>query len=387
MKQMGVRRPRGARNRKRWAWAAVFSLLLLAGCSGRSNDNASEALRGEAASAPQAAAVANESLADAVTAKNSEALSEKGSAADTSFAAASGAPASADGLSAGTTFGPVADAAAGFNRKMIYNADVVLKVERFAEGERRVSDLIFQSGGYIVQFADSRTGEYAGSTYAIKIPSAGFSAFLDRLGEIPHNGFERQIKGNDVTEEYVDLEARLKAKKMVETRLLAFMDKATKSDDLVRFSNELGSVQQEIEQIQGRIRYLDQNVAYSTINLRLYEGPADEPMKKEEKDKGLAARLGGAMSGSADFLRVFGEGVLTVLAALLPVLAVVVILGVPLWLVIRRSRRARRGVAAERRALLNAPVPADPTATASARADAVEEAPVEEGSDESGEIR
>ncbi len=362
-------------------WTAVV-LALLAGCS--SSDRDSESISA-VQPAPQALA---KSESAAVEAKTSMAdAAEGGAGASKGTAAALPDLPSTNGTDAGTALGPIADAAAGFNRKMVYNADVVLKVERFAAGERQVSDLIFQSGGYIVQFADSRNGDYAGSTYTIKIPSAGFSNFLGQLGEIPHTGFERQIKGNDVTEEYVDLEARLKAKRLVETRLLAFMDKATKSDDLVRFSNEVGNVQQEIEQIQGRIRYLDQNVAYSTVNLRLYEGPAEEPTDGNVGRIGLGARLGNAMSGSTGLLQTFGEGVLTALAALLPILAVAAIIGVPLWLLVRRGRRARREAAAERRSRLNASVPTNPTATAASPADAVEEAPDGEGSDESREIR
>ncbi|WP_338026361.1 DUF4349 domain-containing protein [Cohnella algarum] len=205
----------------------------------------------------------------------------------------------------------------------------------------------------MVQFADSQTNGRAGSTYVIKVPSSGFSSFLDELKQIPHLSFERQMEGNDVSEEYVDLEARLKANEALEARLLSFMDKATNSDDLVHFSNEVARVQQTIEQIKGRMRYLDQNVAYSTVNLRLYEG-AQEAEFEENEGASLGERLSAAMEGSARVLRAVGESLLTFLAALLPVLLVIAIVAVPAFFVVRRSRAVRNHRSAEKRKRLNA---------------------------------
>jgi Domain of unknown function (DUF4349) len=160
-----------------------------------------------------------------------------------------------------------------------------------------------------------------------------------------------------VTEEFVDLDARLKAKQTVESRLLGFMDKATKTDDLVRFSDQLAGVQQEIEQIKGRIRFLDQNVAFSTINLRLYQTSGIEEIKEEKTDEkaGFGERISNALSGSAKALRVIGEGILVVIAALLPVLVVVAVIGIPVFLFVRKRNASRRVRSEERRRTLNRP--------------------------------
>jgi len=365
---------RGKRQAKRRAkgLAVVMALALwaavLAGCSSSSDDSDS-APAGQAV-ASSAPAPGEEQLSEA---KMSVAFSESVAAADRANSAESGEAAAPDqaaeapaagGISANSlgspeaaSLGAVADANAGFNRKMIYTANVVLKAKSFAEAEERVSNAIFQSGGFIVQFADTKSEHEIGSTYVIKVPSSGLSNFLTLLKEIPSESFERKMQGNDVTEEYVDLQARLEAKQKVEARLLAFMDKATKADDLVRFSTELGGVQQEIEQIKGRMRYLDQNVAYSTVNLRLYESvgeEADAAQQPEKAKKPLGGKLSDTMKASLNVLGDVGAGILTFLAATLPVLLVLILVGGPVAWVALRTRGARRARAEARRRELNA---------------------------------
>jgi hypothetical protein len=376
-----------------WAAGSLLALaLLLGGCSSGGEEKNDAAAGGMSAQGAPAASEAQPTFeggaqhdalpaagqeAQAADVGKAQAQEAAGDAAYGNSGTEAGSGSEADSIppAAGAGIGPVADANAGYNRKMIYSANVTMKVASFAKAEEQVSNAIFQSGGYIVQFADTRTDGRIGSTYVIKVPSSGFSSFLAALKQIPHLEFERQMQGNDVTEEYVDLEARLKAQQALEARLLAFMDKATKSDDLVRFSNEIASVQQKIEQIKGRMRYLDQNVAYSTVNLRLYEGePEDMTEPAEDGNADLGARLARAMKGSARVLGLIGEGLLTFLAALLPVLLVAAILAVPTFVLVRRSRAARRERSAEKRRLLNAEkTPQDATASDEAAQDDAEQ--------------
>lgn len=361
----------------KWGWGWLAALLLLAcaltACSSGSDDDSAASIADRAAAAAPMVNAEAKSMAD--PAQADKAQDESGSAEALS-AASSAAPGTDSEAGAGGSIGAIADPSAGYNRKMIYSATVELKAESFSKAEEKVSSAISQSKGFIVQFADTHNGDEVGSTYVIKVPSTNFSSFLALLKAIPNQGFDRQVQGNDVTEEYVDLEARLSAKQAVEARLLAFMDKATKSDDLVKFSNELGSVQQEIEQIKGRMHYLDQNVAYSTVNLRLYEVSGAEALNSKTKDaEHLGERMGGALVGSARVLARIGEGLLTIVAGLLPVLLVAAVIGLPTAWWIRKSRAAARIRAASRRLQLNAAtaVPAPAAATASEGAAVPEE--------------
>ncbi|MFC5467154.1 DUF4349 domain-containing protein [Cohnella suwonensis] len=357
---------------------ALLLALGLAACSGSNDDSDSGKADAPMADAMELKQVngdqANAAFSEAAPAAEAAAPDQEAMSSSEPVASASTTAASASGSGeAGTAgIGQIADANAGFDRKVIYKANLVMKVEQFKTAEVQLTDLIHLSGAYVLQFSDSRNVDEVGATYVIKVPSEGFSSFLGRLQKIKSLDFQRQVEGSDVTEEYVDLASRLKAKQVVEARLLAFMDKATKTDDLVRFSNELAQVQEEIEQIKGRVRFLDQNVAFSTISLRLYQATGLEPkteVKEEEKDKGFGDKLSDALSGSANVLRKFGEGILIVLAALLPVLIVVAVVGIPAYVAVRRRSASRKRLSEERRKSWNNAVPPAGNAEPDARDD------------------
>ncbi|TFE31726.1 DUF4349 domain-containing protein [Cohnella luojiensis] len=332
----------------------MMVVILLTGsltaCSGSDNDSDSAAPAALEQAAP-AEGMMNNSDQKLSSSVQKSVLTSADSAAAPAEAPQASASSGTSAAGSGGGIGPIADANAGFGRKVIYRANLVMKVEEFRVAEERLLDLIHLGGAYVLQFSDSRNTDEVGATYVIKVPSEGFSPFLEKLQKIKSLKFDREVEGNDVTEEFVDLEARLKAKQVVESRLLSFMDKATKTNDLVMFSNELARVQEELEQIKGRMRFLDQNVAFSTINLRLYQANGIEEVvevKAEEKE-GFADRISDALTGSTRVLRQFGEGILVVIAAMLPVLIVVTAIGVPAYYFVRKRSSARRIETEEKR--------------------------------------
>ncbi len=356
-----------------FALAALLALAL-AGCSSGSSKDASEDLNAmsmanQAAPAPAEQAVP--AMGEGAAAYESLTVAREGNTAD----AVAGAPAAGQG-NAG--IGTLADPGVGLNRKVIYKANVSMKVEHFATAEEKLKDVIHLSGSYILQFNNNVSANEKGATYVIKVPADGFSSFLDQLRKIQPE-LQMQMEGSDVTEEYVDLDSRLKAKQAAEARLLAFMDKATKTDDLIQFQSQLAGVQEQIEQLKGRMRYLDQNVAFSTVNIRIYEGKA-EAQKDDPAKSGLGERLADALTGSAKVLGQLGQALLVFVAALLPVLVVAAVVGIPVYFIVRRQSRIRREAAAERRKEWNhsfAPtLPATPIIAdeASAKADTGENA-------------
>ena len=261
---------------------------------------------------------------------------------------ASSAELAADGNGAGTAFGAAAETAPGtageegLNRKIVYKANMTMQVDNYAKAQSALQNLIQLSDGYMLQFSDQKTTTELGGTYTIKVPASGFSGFILQLEKIEHLDFQSNIKGTDVTEEYVDLESRLKARQVVEARLLSFMEKAAKADDLLKFSQELGDVQTEIEQIKGRMRYLDQNVAYSTIDIRLYQEvePSPAALKKGET-AAFPDRLSNALTDSARVLYRLLQDLIVFIAGALPVAAVLAVIGLPLYFGLRRRRGSR----------------------------------------------
>ncbi|MGG1571744.1 DUF4349 domain-containing protein [Fictibacillus sp. NRS-1165] len=108
-------------------------------------------------------------------------------------------------------------------------------------------------GGYIVESETlSEEGGHSGGYLKVRIPQDRFFAFTRKARALSTGSPEEVINGRDVTEEYTDLEVRLKAKRLVRTRLENFMKNAEKTEDLLHISKELAGMQEQIEKIQGR---------------------------------------------------------------------------------------------------------------------------------------
>jgi hypothetical protein len=318
------------KKRKGASFALAGCLLLLAvatGC-GSAKDESTGSVGKGTESAPQAAA------ADSHTVKN-ESQNSASSAEKPGSSVGAGAP-----PQQGSSITGQRDAAA--ERKIIYKANVAMEVADYGQAHTDINNLIHLSGGYLLQFSENRTDYEQGGTLVVKVPSNGFSGFLADLEKMKPKTIQRSVQGQDVTEEFVDLEARLKSKQAEEARLLDFMGKATKSEELVAFSSQIGNVQTQIEQIKGRMRYLEQNVSFSTIEIRLYQKVVKANGGQEQPEGGFASKLSGALNGGAGVVLGFFKGLLIVLAAALPVLAVVLVIAVPVYVIYRKRQKRTR---------------------------------------------
>ncbi|GAB6988429.1 DUF4349 domain-containing protein [Paenibacillus pini] len=242
---------------------------------------------------------------------------------------------------------------AGLNKKLIYKANVVMQIGDYASAQNEVRNLVTLSGGYIVNYTETQSANEQGGTFVMKVPADGFSSFLGKIEKIKHKTIQRSMEGQDVSEEYVDLESRLKAKQLMEEQYTAFMKKSTKTSDLVSFANELERIQTEIEQIKGRMRYIDQNVSFSTVELRLYQSEKDIKNTNEvTPEDPLSTRASNALQGSLTVLIDVLQWTVIILSGAVPVLIPIAIILIIVRL-IRRSRRSRKEEAAERRRTLN----------------------------------
>jgi hypothetical protein len=319
-----------------WALGLAILLLLigLTGCGSSESDSANSAMSKQnmsnelSAEAPMAAefSKAQDSESEpAAMANDNQVTEEESKDSDTDI--------SDPTLSAtGTDFG-------AYDRKLIYNANVVLQVESYGDAQTQLFNMVTLAGGYMLNFSDTKSDYESGGIFVIKVPSKGFHSFVSKLEELKKKDSkaERSIQGKDVTEEYVDIESRLKAKQVVEGRLLSFMEKATDTKNLLQFSNELARVQEEIEAIKGRMRYIDQNVAFSTVEIRMYEKEGKAQAQVEKKDNVLT-RAGDAMRGSGEAVLAMFEGFFIVLAGALPIVVVIGLLVALIWLIYRKTR-------------------------------------------------
>lgn len=330
--------------RKRGFICILLLSVLLSGCGSASNSDRAGNLNDAAEQTEFKADSSKEAPANSqVTAKDvaveSASPAEKGAEAEV-----------VTGQQTGTTSTPAVpvDQLAGFNssdstaealnKKLIYTANLVIQVKDYATAQSEVRNLVSLSGGYIVEFSENQSTQEVGGSFILKVPANGFASLLNNIEKLKHESLQQSIKGQDVSEEYVDLESRLKVKELMETQYTEFMKKATKTTELVTFANELGAIQEDIEQIKGRMRYINNNVSYSTIEIRLYqqEGKVDPAVVKEEKGP-LLDRANDALKGTIDVLTLLFQWLVVILFGALPVLLVGIVIWIAIWLT-RRNR-------------------------------------------------
>jgi hypothetical protein len=127
--------------------------------------------------------------------------------------------------------------------------------------EAYVSDLRFQNNLYQIE-----------NRFTIKVPQQYFDVLLDNIGGAVEFVEFENITTQDVTEEYIDLQSRLKTKLEVKARYEEVLRKNAKTvEDILATEDKLRIIQEEIEATQGRLKYLSSKVAYSTIQVDLYE--------------------------------------------------------------------------------------------------------------------
>lgn len=223
-------------------------------------------------------------------------------------------------------------------RKVIYNAYISMEVKSFRETRDNIESRVTQLDGYIVQTSQNESEQDIGGHLTVRVPEDVFSDFLDDVEKLADKLLQREVTGSDVTEEYVDLESRLKAKQAVEERLLAFMEDAQETEDLLKISQDLSNVQEEIEQLTGRIKYLDNQVAYATVNINITQPLVNRGITGEDERNTLAAAWHALIASTNGLLNLF-SGLFVFLAGAMPVLIILTVIAVPLWIWWRKKGR------------------------------------------------
>jgi hypothetical protein len=207
---------------------------------------------------------------------------------------------------------------------IIKTADLAVEVkrDRFDDSMAAVSSIAARHGGFIVSSTRFGEGSRNGSV-VIRVPSAGFEAALDEIRGLGRVDRET-VSGEDVGQEFVDLQARLRNLHAQEAVLLRLFDDAQSVTDTIRIQSELSGIQLEIERLEGRLRYLQDRTDLATISASLAEDGATPP-----------EGFGGAFDRAVDGLLSVLSGLVVLLGYALPIAMV----AIPLWLVGRTVRR------------------------------------------------
>lgn len=165
----------------------------------------------------------------------------------------------------------IPDSKPEWNKKIIKTALLNIEVKEYNTFNKKVLQAANQFGGYIADEQQNETDYKIENILTIKVPVDQFQTAVDFLttGEGKIN--EKKITSEDVTTQYVDTRSRLEAKRAARMRYLDFLKQAKNMEEILQVQSEIDEIQEEIESAAGRVNYLSNASAMSTIHLTYYQ--------------------------------------------------------------------------------------------------------------------
>jgi hypothetical protein len=143
--------------------------------------------------------------------------------------------------------------------------------------------------GYTAREEEKKTDYNVSNTLTIKVPVAQFDDALNSIFALNGKMINKHISSEDVTSEVFDTRGRIEAKKRIRTRYFDMLGKAKNMEEILQVDREIGSIQEQIEAAEGRLKYLSHTAAYSTIELTFFQVTNTDV--KDQPEPGYAKRL------------------------------------------------------------------------------------------------
>ncbi|HSL87999.1 MAG TPA: DUF4349 domain-containing protein [Ignavibacteriaceae bacterium] len=160
---------------------------------------------------------------------------------------------------------------AGFDRKIIKEGNIRFETSSVKETQSFIKQTLQALGGYI---GDENVFDYKyriEHNITVRVPENKFDLLVEKISEIAEKIDSKNINSKDVTEEFIDVEARVKTKKELEARYKEILKQANRVDEILNIEREIGKLRSEIESLEGRLNYLKNRMALSSLTITYYE--------------------------------------------------------------------------------------------------------------------
>lgn len=169
-------------------------------------------------------------------------------------------------------------------RKVIYNATLSLVVKDTEVAAKQIEELVAATGGYIANMNAYRNNDdQLYYTITLRVPVSGFDSVRDALRNMAVRVDNDTIDTNDVTDQYYDLDARLRTLRATQEELLSLLketrERGGQVEDIMSIYRELTNIQSQIESLQGQLNRLDKLTVLSTIHVELRPDELTKPIK------------------------------------------------------------------------------------------------------------
>lgn len=226
----------------------------------------------------------------------------------------------------------------GTERKIVYTASMRMESTRFDDARAALLAAVEDCGGYL-ESTDQSGSAKEGSRwvyYTVRVPAGKYTAFLEQAGQAG-SVLNLNESAQDVTMEYVDVQARLESLQNKKTRLEALADKAETTADLLEIENQLTEVQYQLESYTRQMKVMDNQVDYCTVDISLREVATLTPTGVS-----FGERIADAFTGGWTGFAAFVQDAVVAIVYSLPLLLMLGILAAVLVPLLRRRRQSKR---------------------------------------------
>ena len=231
----------------------------------------------------------------------------------------------------------------GTERKIVYTASMRMESTRFDDARAALLAAVEDCGGYL-ESTDQSGSAKEGSRwvyYTVRVPAVKYTAFLEQAGQAG-SVLNLNESAQDITLEYVDVQARLESLESKKARLEALADKAETTADLLEIENQLTEVQYQLESYTRQMKVMDNQVDYCTVDISLREVATLTPTGVS-----FGERIADAFTGGWTAFAAFVQDAVVAIIYNLPLLIIFGILAAVLVPVLRKRRQNKRRKAAK----------------------------------------
>ena len=215
---------------------------------------------------------------------------------------------------------------ASTNRKLIREGSLAFETADAQATKVQIIEQLHQLKGYISKDEISVSNDQKEYLLTVRVPAENYDALLQGVEGLAVKIDYKTSDSKDVTEEFIDVEARVKSKKELELRYTELLKQAKTVTEILEIEREMNALREEIESIEGRLNFLQNSVSFSTLSLRFYE--------PHSYSSGFSSKIGQSLKGGWDTFLSFALIVLHLWPFILLTVGII-------WLVKRFNRRRK----------------------------------------------
>lgn len=212
------------------------------------------------------------------------------------------------------------------DRKIIKDGNIRFETSSVKETTELIRTTAAELGGYIGNENIYDYKDRIEHTVVVRVPENNFDKLVDKISSSAEKIESKNINSLDVTEEFIDVEARVKTKKELESRYKEILKQASRVDEILNIEREIGKLRAEIESLEGRLNYLKNRVALSSLTITYFE--------KTSSPFGFFSKFYQALKNGWTYLLWF----IIIITSLWPFILIMLIV---LFIVLRLSKRKK----------------------------------------------